>query len=142
MRTLPDGTKGFYYRYFADGVKRLVLIGTFDGKGQRSWRGVRGDRMTFAAAREDARNLGDLIAEHGDIDAYEEDLRRKAEHERQVAERMARQGSFGQLLDSYSKQLGNNGNASAKAVENAIKLHIKSPFPNPTSATQGKNAAN
>jgi integrase len=129
LRTLPDGSKNFYYRYFAAGARRFVLVGPFDPKGQRLWRGVRGDRLTLRAAQEGARSLADLIAQHGDIDAYEAERQRDAEQAQRAAEREARKGSFDQLLTTYTEQLHASGKASARSVENALNLHVRQAFP-------------
>lgn len=96
MRTLPDGTKNFYYRYFVEKTRRFALIGTFDPKGHRTWRGIRGDRLTLAAAREGAKCVADLVAQFGDIERYEDRQRQQAEEAKRVADKAARQGSFGQ----------------------------------------------
>ena len=128
MRTLRDGTKTFYFRHYVEKIRKFVLIGVFDTKGQRSWRGVRGDRLTLAAAKEGASAIADLIAKHGDIEAYEAEQGRLAEEKIRHLEQVARQGSFGQLLDVYVDQLARLGKSSASSVNNVIDLHVRGPF--------------
>jgi integrase len=128
MRTLPDGTKIFYYRHFIEKARRFVLLGAFDPKGHRSWRGIRGDRLTLAAAKEGAKWVADLVAQFGDIDKYEDQQRQQTEAMQQAAEKLARQGSFGQLLDVYVEQLQRLGKSSAGSVNNVIELHVRGPF--------------
>lgn len=129
MRTMPDGNKIFYYRYYVEKARRFALIGTFDPKGQRSWRGSRGDRLTFAAAKEGAKWLADLVTQHGDLDAFEDQERQKAEEAKRLADKTARQGSFGQLLNVYVEQLHKHGKSSANSVNSVIDLHVRGPFP-------------
>jgi integrase len=128
MRTLPDGTKNFYYRYFVEKARRFALIGTFDPKGHRTWGGIRGDRLTLAAAREGAKWVADLVAQFGDIERYEDRQRQQAEEAQRVADKAARLGSFGQLLDVYVEQLHRLGKTSAGSVDNVIDLHVRGPF--------------
>lgn len=128
LRTLPDGSKTFYFRYYASKTRRFALIGPFDPRGQRSWRGVRGDRLTLAAAKEGARRVADLIAQYGDIDAFEAEQRQRADEAQRLADKAARQGSFGQLLEAYVAQLHRLGKASARSVENVLDLHVRGPF--------------
>ena len=45
------------------------------------------------------------MTQFGDIDAFEDQQRQKAEEAKRIAEKAARQGSFGQLLDVYVEQL-------------------------------------
>lgn len=129
LRTLPDGGKVFYFRHFVEGSRRFVLVGTFDPRGSRFWRGVRGDRVTLAAAKDGGRAIADLVAEHGDIEAYEAEQLRCAEQAKRKAEREARKGSFEQLLDSYVDDLTRLGRTSAHGVENVLDLHVKRAFP-------------
>lgn len=129
MRILPDGTKTFYYRHYVEKARRFALIGTFDPKGHRSWRGIRGDRLTLAAAKEGAKWVADLVAQFGDMDTFEDQQRQEAEAAQRVADKAARQGSFGQLLDIYVEQLHRLGKSSAVSVNNVIDLHVRGPFP-------------
>ena len=128
MRTMPDGIKNFYYRYYIGKARRFALIGTFDRKGQRSWREIRGDRLTLAAAKEGAKWIADLVAQFGDVDHYEAHERQKKEEDRRQATIIARQGSFGQLLDVYVEHLERLGKSSSKNVNNVIELHVRTPF--------------
>lgn len=70
------------------------------------------------------------MTQFGDIDAFEDQQRQKAEEAKRIAEKAARQGSFGQLLDVYVEQLQRLGKSSADSVNNVIDLHVRSPFSN------------
>lgn len=122
LRVHPNGDKIFYYRYFKDGAKRFAMLGQFDSKGQKCWRGVRGDRLALAAAKDGAKALADIVSTHGDIESYE------AEQQR-VADEAVRRGSFGQLLDTYVEHLRTSGKVRVKDVEGALKLHVREAFP-------------
>jgi len=122
LRTHPNGDKIFYYRYFQNGAKRFALLGKFDGKGQRTWRGVRGDRLTLSAAKDGAKTLAEIISTYGDIESYERDQQR-------LVDEASRRGSFGQLLDTYVEHLGTSGKVRVKNVEGAINLHVRKAFP-------------
>lgn len=121
LRVLPNGDKKFYYRYFQSKAKRFVLLGQFDIKGQKAWRGIRGDLLTLAAAKEAAKSIADIVVTHGSIESYEKE-------QKHLEDEKLRCGSFGQLLDVYIDHLKNTGAVRLKNVEGALNLHVRSPF--------------
>ncbi|MGZ8144823.1 MAG: tyrosine-type recombinase/integrase, partial [Methylosarcina sp.] len=121
LRVHPNGDKIFYYRYFQKGAKRFALLGQFDSKGQRSWRGVRGDQLTLAAAKDGAKALAEIVSAHGDIESFEAEQKR-------LADEAACCGSFGQLLDIYIEHLRTTGKVRLKNVEGALNLHVRKAF--------------
>lgn len=126
LRVLPDGKKVFYYRFFVTGLKRFAQLGSFSPKGKRAWDGNRGGSLTLAAAKDGAKALANIVAEHGDIVAYEQkqlDLQREQE-----ALKNSR-GSFSQLLEVYVQNLKDTGRIRIKNVEGALNLHVVKSHP-------------
>ena len=122
LRVLPDGKKIFYYRHFIGGAKKFVLLGSFSPKGKRAWEGIRGIILTLAAAKEGAKDLADIVAEHGDVETYD------IKQSKLLALETSR-GSFSQLLDVYIQSLKDLGRVRIKNVEGTINLHVRKAHP-------------
>ncbi|OJY77768.1 MAG: hypothetical protein BGP18_05955 [Stenotrophomonas sp. 69-14] len=118
-RKLQGGQVAFYYRYTApDGTRPRMPLGT---------------GLTLAEARLQAAELSRRYQ------AGDRDLRVALDEEHAAAERakcdaeaaraQAAHATLGALLDAYVQHLKDNGKQSAVSVENAIRLHVKGPFP-------------
>lgn len=122
LRIQPDGKKIFYYRYFQDGKKRFVQLGSFNTKGKRNWDGNRGSEIGLSAAKEGARSVAHIVEEHGDIVSYE-----AKQAELEAAKNQ--QGSFADLLDLYVQHLKDTGTVRVNKVEGTLNKHVRAAFP-------------
>lgn len=122
LRVQPDGKKLFYYRYFLDGKKRFVQLGSFDAKGKRAWDGDRSSVIGLSAAKEGARDIAGIIDQYGDVLSYENKLADDVAASK-------KQGSFGELLTLYVDHLKNTGAVRVSKVEGTLKKHVRSAFP-------------
>ena len=118
-RKLASGAIGFYYRYTGPNRKqdRLSL----------------GSTMSLAEARTAATALARRYqAGDRDLRAALEAEEVEAARARALAEaevQAASQSTLGALLDAYVDGLLTAGKISARGVQNAVLLHIKTPFP-------------
>lgn len=119
VRKLTDGTPMFYARVTAsDGSRERVPIG----------------KLTLAKAREEFGKLSaryqtgatdlraTLRAERAAVRRAHELAEKEAA---EAAERQAARIPLGSLLVAYCEQLKRDGRASARAVENSLRLHVE-----------------
>jgi len=110
VRVLPNGIKEFFYRYRVNGQDKTLALGRYGGG------------RTLADITREFREKRDLQANTGDVKNY-------ILAEKRRAELVARQGTFGQLLDAYVEILEAAGKTSAKQVNGLFKRHVRDPFP-------------
>ncbi|MEE8514040.1 MAG: Arm DNA-binding domain-containing protein, partial [Gammaproteobacteria bacterium] len=118
FEVLPSG-KSFYFQYFPkDGSRRLVRIGPF--KADNTTPGY-----TLAEAREKRDNYSRLLQGGIDIKTYIEQ-RREAEQQRvRDHEDSKRNGTFGQLLDSYVLWMKAGGKRSYQSVNDSLTTYVR-----------------
>jgi hypothetical protein len=114
--------KEFYYRTRGGDRDETIRIGSFE---QIPGRGG----ITLDDARAELKKLVRIQRSTGNV---RDELQRRDEaaaQARLLAERAARAGTFGQLLEAYVADLQARGRVTAKAVENAFLRDIKEPHP-------------
>jgi integrase len=123
VRVQPDGRKEFFFRYRMNGGDRLIAIGRWSDSGK--------DGIKLAAARARFRELEAERVRVGDVKVHRAS-ERAAEQTRRLAqaredERIARQGTFQQLLEAYVQHLRDSGKVSAGEVSGVFERHLYRP---------------
>ena len=113
LKILPDGSKYFYFQYFARNKRKTISIGRY--KSAANMVGV-----TLSEARDKAREWGALISKGIDVKHHLEEIFRQNAKDKL--------GSFQHLLDSYVASMEANGKRSYKHVERSLKMYIETPF--------------
>lgn len=123
VRVQPDGRKEFFFRYRMNGGDRLIAIGRWSDSGK--------DGIKLAAARARFRELEAERVRVGDVKEHRASEQAAAQTRRLAKaredERLARQGTFQQLLDAYVQHLRDNGKVSAREVSGVFERHLYRP---------------
>ena len=118
-RKLQGGQVAFYYRYTApDGTRPRMPLGTGLSLAEARAQAAELSRR-YQAGNRDLRAA--LEAEHAAAE--------RAKHDADAARAQSAHAALGSLLDAYVQHMKDSGKQSAASVENAIKLHVKGPFP-------------
>jgi len=122
FEVLPSG-KSFYFQYFPkDGSRRLVRIGPF--KADNTTPGY-----TLAEAREKRDKYSRLLQDGIDIKTHIEQQREAEQQRVRDHEDSKRNGTFGQLLDSYVLWMKAGGKRSYQSVNDSLTTYVRKPFP-------------
>jgi len=126
-----DGAKVFYFQYHGDYINKkgklahgriLLKIGTYKKTpSSAGW--------TLEGASDRAREYADLIRQGTDPKDYvkEQELIGQGKIRQHEAEK--RQGTLGQLLESYLTAMKDNGKRSHESVRRSLRIYVLEPFP-------------
>lgn len=117
----PTAVKHFFFQYFRSGKRVLISIGRYRQSTVSSG-------ITLSQAREKAREYGTMLQNGIDVEHYLDEQARKAEEKAKKIEAIKRQGTFDQLMDSYTANMEANGKRSYESVRYSLNLYVKTPF--------------
>jgi len=120
----PNGVKTFFFKYSRNLDGKAQRIHIKIGRYKESSGGY-----TLSEARTEASKYGDMIKRGIDPKHYLEEQSLLETEKRRQIESAKKQGSFGQLLESYIANMDADGKRSFKSVERSLKTYVRKPFP-------------
>lgn len=115
----PDGSKHFYFLYYWQGKRRLVLIDRYKDN-------PRTKGLKLREARDEVERYSKLYKQGLDVKQYLADLAAK---EAAKARRESQRGSFQQLVESYTANMRADGKRTWAAVLVELERYVFEPFP-------------
>lgn len=111
LRVRPNGTKEWVFRYYIDGRKRRLSLGSYP-------------TISLVAARQDAQRYSGSLTEGRDPADV-------ARHEKEAlaSARASSHGTLGELMDAYVDDMLARGRRSADDTRAKIHRYVKRPFP-------------
>ncbi len=122
----PSGVKTFFFQYFRnqDGKSKRTLVNIGLYKKTLSSPGC-----SLEDARTKAREYANLLQAGKDPKLVVEERQLEEQAKLRRVESEKRQGSFEQLLDSYTSAMKADSKRSYKSVEKSLDTYVKLPFP-------------
>jgi len=126
LEVKPNGAKYFFFQYFRkqDGKSKRTLISI--GRFKDSARMV---GYSLSDARDATLEYGNILKQGLDVKAFIEEKQLQERERIRKVESDMRQGSLGQLLESYLSAMEANGKRSHGSVRRSLNIYLHKPFP-------------
>jgi len=117
-----SGVKVFYYQYYRESKRVLIKIGVYKKTPSSvGW--------SLEGAGDKAREYSDLLRQGKDPKQYVEEQELVSRDKVRQHEAGKRQGTLGQLLESYLTAMKDNGKRSHESVRRSLRIYVNEPFP-------------